>query len=91
MTKVPTKPPKETEEQEEARRSQTSPPAPPKSTEGMVPMRSISVTVDEVAMRIFTRIYMDTAGLKTEHLANSAFDAAEKFIEVSRSRKIQNV
>lgn len=87
MSKVPTKPPKETKEQEERRHSQTSPPPPPKFSQQMVPQQSVTVTVDEVAMRIFTRIYMDTAGRKTEHLANSAFDAAEKFIEVAESRK----
>lgn len=85
MSKVPTKPPKETKEQEERRHSQTSPP--PKFSQRMVPQQSVTVTIDEVAMRIFTRIYMDTAGRKTEHLANSAFDAAEKFIEVAELRK----
>lgn len=87
MSKVPTKPPKETKEQEERRRSQTPPPPPRQFSERMVPSQSVSITVDEVAMRIFTRIYMDTAGKTTEHLANSAFDAAEKFIEVADSRK----
>ena len=92
MTKQPTKPPKETKEQEEARRSQTSPPTPPrKFAEQMVPAQSVSVTVEEVALKIFSRIYMDTAGRTSKHLANRAFEAAEDFMEVARSRKTQKV
>lgn len=87
MTRPQTKPPKETKEQAERRLSEMSPPSSPKFSERMVPAQSVSVTVDEVAMRIFTRIYMDTAGRKTEHLANNAFDAAETFIEIAESRK----
>ncbi len=59
----------------------------PLPTQQMTPTQSVTVTVDEVAMRIFTRIYMDTAGRTPVHLANSAFDAAETFIEVAESRK----
>ncbi len=63
------------------------PPPPQKFSERMVPNQSVSITVEEAALRIFSRIYMETAGRTSEHLANSAFDAAEKFIEVAEERK----
>ena len=58
-----------------------------KPVEKMVPAQIVSITVEEAALRIFSRIYMDTAGRKSEHLANSAFDAAEIFIKVAEDRK----
>lgn len=57
----------------------------------MVPVQSVSITVEEVALQLFSRIYMETAGRTSKHLAKSAFDAAEVFIEVAESRKSQNV
>lgn len=63
----------------------------PPTTRKMVPAQSVSVTVDEVAMQIFIKTYMDTASYDSEHLTNKAFDAAEKFVEVAKSRKTQNV
>ena len=62
-------------------------PTQPKRVKRMVPNQSVTVNVEEVALQIVTRIYMDTAGFKTEKYIDSAFDAAEKFIEVAEARK----
>ena len=53
----------------------------------LVPTQSVSVTIEEVAMQIFVKSYMDTAGKTKIHLAEKSFEAAEAFVQVANSRR----
>lgn len=44
------------------------------------------LTVEEVALHIFSKLFIDTAGRTPLHLAERAFEVAEVFKEVAHSR-----
>lgn len=53
----------------------------------MTPRPTVNVTVDEVALQLFAKLYMDTAGRDPVFLIGKSFDLAEKFVEVAAERK----
>ena len=63
----------------------------------MTPLREKMQTMDvkaplpdvhHVALEIFVKSYMDTAGKTIEHLAGKSYEAAEVFCEVARNRTV---
>ncbi len=48
---------------------------------------AVSVTVEQVAVQIFVKLYMDTAGRTPIHIAEQSFKAAEAFVDVAENWK----
>lgn len=56
------------------------------SVEAMPQPPAAGLTVEEVALHIFSKLFIDTAGRTPLHLAERAFEVAEVFKEVAHSR-----
>ncbi len=49
--------------------------------------KATNVTLDEVALEIFAKLYLDTSGRTARHLAEKSFEAAKSFLEVAKEQK----
>lgn len=46
-----------------------------------------AISVDDIASQLFCKLYLDNSGRTPEHIAARAYEAAEAFVEYSKTRK----